>query len=155
MYIGLQQKIEYKDGSTILRYIDFDEKYINVKIDYYKKSVLDARQDLELCDPAEKDDFAGKVAYSNGVVLSDFPVMRCIPRDTFDLYNVPGTTEVNSITLHFEQCGGKFAVSKEPPLTEQEKQVYIDSGSEPPLEPEWEWTKPNCDPLVEDCGFPG
>ena len=157
MYIGLQEKAEYKDGSTITTYIPFDKRFINVKIDYYNRSNLEARQDLQLCDPVEMEDFALKVNNTNGVELIDFPVMRCIPREKFNLHNVAGTPEVNSITLHFEQCGGKYAVSKAFPPTEQEIQKSIDEndGIIPPSAPEWEWTKPNCDPLVEDCGFPG
>ena len=35
VYIGLQETKEYKDGTKIARFIDFDPAYINGKIDYY------------------------------------------------------------------------------------------------------------------------
>ena len=40
--------------------------------------------------------------------MGDFDVLRCIPYDSFELYNVAGTAEQNSITLLFEECGGKY-----------------------------------------------
>ena len=39
--------------------------------------------------------------------------MRCIPRDTFEFYNEPGTQNISSIQLNFEQCGGKYAQEKD------------------------------------------
>lgn len=127
MYIGLQQRVEYKDGTTISTFIDFDPSYINGKIDYYDKRKLSARKNLELCDEVEKNDFSSKVENTNGVALQDFPVMRCIPRKNFNLYNVAGTTQVNSITLHFEQCGGKYAKTKEfPKVVEKQIKDAID-----------------------------
>ena len=40
VYIGLQETKEYKDGTKIARFIDFDPAYINGKIDYYDQSTL-------------------------------------------------------------------------------------------------------------------
>ena len=45
--------------------------------------------------------------------MQDFSVMRCIPSEFFEFYNVAGTSEQNSITLIFEECGGKYQKSKE------------------------------------------
>ena len=42
----------------------------------------------------------------------DFSYLLCIERERFNLYNKAGTTEKNSIKLHFEQCGGKYAKPK-------------------------------------------
>lgn len=106
MYIGMQQTKEYKDGSKVSKFIDFDPAYINGKIDYYDQSNLQARKDMPQCQ--DRDDFANKIRYSNGLTLADFDVMRCIPAEFFELYNVAGTSEQNSITLLFEECGGKY-----------------------------------------------
>ena len=35
MYIGLQTTKEYKDGTKIQKFIDFDPAFVNGKIDYY------------------------------------------------------------------------------------------------------------------------
>ena len=35
MYIGMIQTKEYKDGSKVSNFIDFDPAYVNGKIDYY------------------------------------------------------------------------------------------------------------------------
>ena len=40
-------------------------------------------------------------------------MLRCIPFANFELYNVAGSAEQNSITLIFEECGGKYQKSKE------------------------------------------
>ena len=69
-----------------------DPKYVGAKIDYYESQKLVARKNLELCNESNKDDFTSKVNNTNGVAISDFLVMRCIPSDTFSLYNVAGTT---------------------------------------------------------------
>ena len=123
LYIGLSQLVEYKDGSSITSYIDMDPKYVGAKIDYYESRKLVARKNLELCNENTKNDFEAKVNNTNGVVLSDFLVMRCIPSDTFFLYNVAGTRETNSFTLIFEQCGGKYAKTKEfAEVVEQQRQ---------------------------------
>ena len=53
-------------------------------------------------------DFQAKIKNSNGLQMGDFDVLRCIPYDSFELYNVAGTAEQNSITLLFEECGGKY-----------------------------------------------
>ena len=49
MYIGLSQKTDYKDGTSITAFIDIDPAYINGKIDYYDKRKLVARKDLSKC----------------------------------------------------------------------------------------------------------
>lgn len=41
--------------------------------------------------------------------------MLCIPKDNFFLYNEAGVKNKNSISLVFEQCGGKFSKEKEFP----------------------------------------
>lgn len=87
MYIGLRETVEYRDGTRLSFFIDFDPAYINGKIDYYIKGSLDARKNLEICEESELTDFASKVDNTNGVVLNDFSTMRCIPRETFELYN--------------------------------------------------------------------
>ena len=69
MYIGLRQKVEYKDGTSITSFIDFDPRYINGKIDYYESRKLDARKNLSLCDESEKDEFARRVENTNGVAI--------------------------------------------------------------------------------------
>ena len=115
MYIGLSQKTDYKDGTSITSFIDIDPAYLNVKIDYYDKRKLVARKNLAKCDPSERSDFDRKVENTNGIAPQDFPYMLCIEREQFNLFNVAGSTERNSITLHFEQCGGKYAKSKEFP----------------------------------------
>lgn len=160
MYIGLRQKVEFKDGTSITSFIDFDPRYINGKIDYYEKRRLEARKNLELCAEAEKDDFEARVENTNGVNMADFLVMRCIPRDTFNFYNVAGTTEANSISLIFEQCGGKYAKSKEfQAVLEQQIEEAIANGADPSTLPdaaeEWQWTDPYCDPSEENCALPG
>ena len=91
MYIGLQETKEYKDGTKIARFIDFDPAYINGKIDYYDQSTLQARKDMPLC--GDRDEFADKIRYSSGLSMSDFDVLRCIPKEHFSLYNVAGTSE--------------------------------------------------------------
>ena len=72
-----------------------------------------ARKDLEYCDWTEREEFAEKVDNSNGVFIGDWPRMYCIPREKFSLYNVAGSTEINSIALIFDQCGGKYSYGKE------------------------------------------
>ena len=111
MYIGLQQDLEYRDGTKIQKFIDFDPAYVNGKIDYYDKNSLSARKDMPQCEDLE--DFRKKIENSDGLLLSDFPVLRCIPIQNFELYNVAGTKEQNSITLVFEECGGKYQKVKE------------------------------------------
>ena len=61
----------------------------------------------------DKGDFLTKIENSNGLNALDFDVMRCIPPNFFEFYNVAGTSEQNSITLVFEECGGKYQKQKE------------------------------------------
>ena len=82
--------------------------------------------------------------------------MLCIPKESFQFYNVAGAQNKNSISLIFEQCGGKFAKEKEfQEVLELQKQDAIAAGIDPEdiIEDTWEWTAPDCDPEVEDCGF--
>lgn len=111
MYIGLQQTTEYKDGSKVQRFIDFDPAYVNGKIDYRDQNDLQARKDMPSC--ADIDDYYGKVENSNGLNKSDFSVLKCIPNEFFELFNIAGSSQQNSITLLFEECGGKYQKSKE------------------------------------------
>jgi len=111
MYIGLQQTKYYKDGTKISKFIDFDPAFVNGKIDYYDQSNLSARKDMPFC--ADFDDYSQKVRNSNGLTIADFTVLRCIPNENFELYNVAGSSEQSSITLIFEECGGKYQKSKE------------------------------------------
>jgi len=106
IYIGLYQTKEYKDGSKISKFIDFDPAYLNGKIDYYDRDSLSARKDMPICTDFE--DFNKKVRNSSGLTSADFSVLRCIPNENFELYNVAGTTEKSSLTLIFEECGGKY-----------------------------------------------
>ena len=53
MYIGLQQDLEYRDGTKIQKFIDFDPAYVNGKIDYYDKNTLSARKDMPQCEDLE------------------------------------------------------------------------------------------------------
>lgn len=69
------------------------------------------------------DDFSAKIKNSNGLKLSDFQVLRCIPMQNFELYNVAGTSEQNSITLIFEECGGKYQKVKEFDIVVQDNAV--------------------------------
>ena len=87
LYVGLSETVEYSDGTKITSYIEMDPRYINVKIDYYVKSSLDARKDLNRCDSTELETFALQSENSNAVTSMDFDVLRCIPRDKFKLYN--------------------------------------------------------------------
>ena len=43
------------------------------------------------CD--QRDDFFDKIKNSNGLTAGDFNVLRCIPAEFFELYNVAGTSE--------------------------------------------------------------
>ena len=147
--------MEYTDGTAISTFIDMDPRYVSAKIDYYERRKLVARKNLEKCDEIDKNDFEKKVNNTNGVTLSDFVHMRCISRETFSLYNVAGTTEVSSFTLIFEQCGGKYAKTKEfPDVIEKQIQQQIAEGADPSTLPSttWEWTIPNCD---SDCEIDG
>ena len=60
-----------------------------------------------------RDDFEEKIRNSSGLSIRDFDVMKCIPSRWFNFYNVAGTSEQSSITLLFEECGGKYQKSKE------------------------------------------
>ena len=111
MYIGLQETKEYKDGTKISKFIDFDPAYINGKIDYYDQATLKARKDMPTCE--NRDDFEEKIRNSSGLSIRDFDVMKCIPSRWFNFYDVAGTSEQSSITLLFEECGGKYQKSKE------------------------------------------
>ena len=55
--------------------------------------------------------------------MDDFAVMRCIPAEFFQFYNVAGTSQQSSITLLFEECGGKYQKSKEFEIIIQEQAV--------------------------------
>lgn len=107
------------------------------------------------CDDLE--DYATKIKNSNGLTMADFPVLRCIPRENYLLYNVAGTSEQNSINLIFEECGGKYSKTKEfeSVLKEEAIQAALDAGVDPnSIEIEtWEWNDPNCDPAVTDCDY--
>ena len=46
---------------------------------------------MPLC--GDRDEFADKIRYSSGLSMSDFDVLRCIPKEHFSLYNVAGTSE--------------------------------------------------------------
>ena len=157
MYIGLLETKEYKDGSTSSRFIDFDPAYVNGKIDYYNQNQLEARKDMPQC--VDRKDFQDKIRNSNGLTMSDFDVMKCIPPANFELYNVAGTSDSSSITLLFEECGGKYQKSKEfeSVIKEEAIAAALDAGRNPDLiviEPVvWEWEKPDCDPSTEDCGY--
>lgn len=87
IYIGLLETVEYSDGTKITSYIDMDPRYLNVKIDYYVKSALDARKDLKLCDEEELETFKKQSENSIAVTGDDFNNLRCIPRDKFAVYN--------------------------------------------------------------------
>ena len=39
------------------------------------------------------NDYQSKIENSNGLLMSDFGVLRCIPMSNFELYNVAGTSE--------------------------------------------------------------
>ena len=97
MYIGLRETKQYDDGRTVSSFIEFDEKFINGKIDYFEKDDLMARKNLLKCDDDQRDDFASKVDNTNGVTIDGFEFMRCIPSDTFNLFNEPGTPNISSI----------------------------------------------------------
>ena len=84
---------------------------MNGKIDYYDQSNLQARKDMPRCE--DREDFSTKIKNSNGLAMTDFGVLRCIPTDSFELYNIAGTSEQSSITLIFEECGGKYEKEKE------------------------------------------
>ena len=111
MYIGLQETKEYKDGTKISKFIDFDPAYVNGKIDYYEQATLKARKDMPACE--NRAEFEEKIRNSSGLSIRDFDVMKCIPSRWFNFYNVAGTSEQSSITLLFEECGGKYQKSKE------------------------------------------
>jgi len=157
MFIGLRKLTEYSDGTRIAQYVPFDDTFINGKIDYYEKAALEARKDLTECSAEDKDDFALKVLNSVGLTMVDFPVMRCIPRENFELFNVAGTTNRNSISLIFEQCGGKFSKAKEfPAVIKQNREIAIAEGLDPSEIPDdtWKWTDPSCLPGDScDLGF--
>lgn len=91
----------------------------------------------------DRADFERKIEHSNGLNFNDFNVMRCIPENRFEFYNVAGTSEQNSITLIFEECGGKYQKPKPLPVVE----------SLTPVEVEWTWEKADCDEATEDCGY--
>ena len=91
LYIGLMQTKEYKDGSKVTSFIDFDPRYLNGKIDYYESSSLQARKDMPLCE--NLSDYQGKITNSNGLSAGDIQVLRCIPPDKFAFFNVAGSSE--------------------------------------------------------------
>ena len=160
MYIGLTQKTDFKDGTTISSFIEIDPSILNVRIDYYEKRKLLARKPLQPCEEIEKSDFEEKVENTNGVTITDFQYMRCIPRDTFNLFNEADSTNSNQITLHFEQCGGKYEKIKEFKevlAAQRDRAIALgaDPADLPPLLDDWQWTDPFCDPAVENCELPG
>ena len=157
MYIGLLETKEYTDGSKVSRFIDFDPAYVNGKIDYYDRTKLQARKDMPYCQ--DMKDFETKIENSNGLAMQDFSVMRCIPEEYFEFYNVAGTSEQNSITLIFEECGGKYQKSKEfeKVILEQAEKLAAETGQSVDSiiqeEEEWVWDNPNCDPSEKKCDY--
>lgn len=85
MYIGLKQREENPDGSFNETFISLDETYINSKINFYTNGILQGRINMTACD--DRADFEAKIRYSNGLASDDFGKMKCIPKDTFFLYN--------------------------------------------------------------------
>ena len=56
-----------------------DPEYINGKIDYYENGNLKARQNLLSCLDEDRDSYVKTVANSNGIRVSDYSMLRCIP----------------------------------------------------------------------------
>ena len=102
VYIGLRETNEFTDGSKVDEFIEFNPAYINSKVDFYENASLVARKDLPLCSPQERSAFEERVKNSNGIIPSDFQNMLCIPKESFQLYNVAGEQNKNSISLIFE-----------------------------------------------------
>ena len=113
MFIGLRNTTEYDDGRKEYEFIDLDPTYINGKIDYHKNRNLTARQDMSACEGEDEKAFNETVKNSNGIQLSDFGKLKCIPPQRFNLYNDASSPDANSISLIFEQCGGKYQKPKD------------------------------------------
>ena len=109
----MRESTDVYSGERQTIFVPFDKSSVDVKVNYYEKQLLMARKDLEYCEWTEREEFSEKVDNSNGVFIGDWPRMYCIPREKFSLYNVAGSTEINSISLIFDQCGGKYSYGKE------------------------------------------
>ena len=107
MYIGIREKIQFKNGTVEAPLIAFNDSYINSKVAYYQNGILDARIDLPACDDLE--DFTKKVKYTSDLTVNDFGYLKCIPAETFSLYNDAENKLSSSISLLFEQCGGRYS----------------------------------------------
>ena len=107
MYIGIRDQVEYLNGTFSSPLIPFDERYINSKIAYYRNGALEQRVDLPACE--DKEDFNRKIKYSSELSEDDFDKMKCIPADSFSLYNDAESKVKNTISLIFEQCGGRYS----------------------------------------------
>lgn len=136
LYIGLQRQTEFSDGSIVLNFVPLNKTFMNFKIDFYNEVELVERKDLERCSDSGKDTFLSRAERSSGIKPTDFDNMYCVDEDQFLFFNEAGTPKRNSITLIFEQCGGKYTTNKS-----------SSSGSN------WVWIDPNCDPLTEDCSL--
>ena len=107
MYIGLKQTIENLDGSVSETIIPFDPTFINGKVDYFTNGILQGRLNLADCNNQENFDVVVSTS-SSGLTSADFANLKCIAPETFLLYNDAQKSLSNSITLTFEQCGGRY-----------------------------------------------
>ena len=100
MYIGIRKFEEFQNGTVSNTLIPFDETYINSKVAFYENGDLKSRVNLPACD--DSDDFNKKVQYTSGLSESDITNLKCIPADSFSLYNDAENNLFNQITLLFE-----------------------------------------------------
>ena len=107
MYIGIREVTEARNGTVTAPFIAFDERYINSKMVHYENNELLKRVNLPACE--DRADFVAKANMTSGLSADDFDMLKCIPAEEFSLYNDAGSNLFNSITLLFEQCGGKYS----------------------------------------------